>query len=731
MGKGRIVSGGEDGLYTVELLHNRDRIERELEFLAARLTEMQAELDALNAEREVLDADRAWIATQIDTAVANTEEGEIPDVEALLVKLAQVSAQIQQQDVRIGMLKGRMLEATKRQEQLESVPEDPQQQAWCADFTEDLTGDVATVEVPAEGVVGQFATWRRVQIRPGFSGRATYNAARDGQMHHRIGQVGYQAYFNAAILPGVQRWRPQYRIGVITSIDRNTDTCSLTIQGEDSSAQSLIIDPPDLQYAKSNVPIEYMDCNSDPFEEGDRVLVEFQGRDWDQPKVIGFESAPRECPAGILCTYAGDLYALRWKEGQGWQARETSIVAGMGGYWIGPGSDPEVVSWGSNRIYVRGVILIRSNVAGACIIGDVVYASRFNTFANTAEVWARNIGTEAPHGWELRGSQGFVFGRREDADGLLRFDQDGLFDIYVRHDAMLGDPFRLTWDGATLALDESFELAATRTTVETLSATNTFKVGCLPDEFANVNIGSTLSRTGGSVWSGALNGYDVTISSSFSLSATAGSGGSTSQLTTISIPLLGIENIYSKNEVNSLNGMTKRYTVYYDPNVIGTAILRVRAVGPGGLIGGPDALSVTGHAPPTDTTVDWPYITSSYIVENGILDPVPFKTETGIAQTSPHQELGLFFQRFSLSCGGEHACSPRPCTVDNPSNGTTTTTGTHRFEILFRPIVIPVDVTGRVLITSAYNQDAAYLTDGDMADLLGGSADYLPVSVSR
>ena len=295
MGKGRIVSGGEDGLYTVELLHNRERIDAEIDFLAAKLAELQAELDALEAEREEFVAERNAIATEIDQAVDNVSGGEIPDVEALLVELSQVSAQIQAQDVRIGMLKGRKLEAEKRKQQLESVPADPQQQAWCADYTEDLTGEVATVEVPAEGVVGEFATWRRVQIRPGYEGRANYLPARDGQMLHREGQAGYQAYFNAAILPGVQRWRPQYRIGVITSIDNEADTCSLTIQGEDSSAQSLIIDPPDSQYTKTGVPIEYMSCDAAAFEVGDRVLVEFQDRDWQQPRVIGFEKEPKPC----------------------------------------------------------------------------------------------------------------------------------------------------------------------------------------------------------------------------------------------------------------------------------------------------------------------------------------------------------------------------------------------------------------------------------------------------
>ena len=299
MGKARIVGGGTGGQYTVELLHNRVRINAEIEALNARIAALEEELAPLETEREELVAERNAIASEIDEAVAATAEGEIPDVEALLVELAQVAAQIQSFDVRIAMLQVRILQAEQRRRMLQAVPADPQQSAWCADFTEDLTGEVATVEVPAEGVVGQFATWRRMQIRPGFEGRATYSAARDGQMFHREGQVGYQAYYNACILPGVQRHKPQYRIGVITAIDKEADTCSLTIQGEDSSAQALIIDPPDLQYAKTGVPIEYMECNAEVFEIGDRVVVEFQGRSWGSPKVIGFEKDPRPCEKDV------------------------------------------------------------------------------------------------------------------------------------------------------------------------------------------------------------------------------------------------------------------------------------------------------------------------------------------------------------------------------------------------------------------------------------------------
>lgn len=348
MGKARIVSGGEDGRYWVELLHNRDRIDAELADLTQRLTDLQAELDALEAEREPLVAERNWIATDIDEAVASAEDGDVPDVEALLVELAQVSAKIQALDARIAMLKGRILVARKRQQMLQAVPENPTQEAWCADLTEDLAGEVATVEVPAEGIVGQFLTWRRMQIRPGFFDRAAYLKPRDGQMFHRQGMSPEQAYFSAAILPGVQRWRPQYRIGTLVSVDQGNDTCSLNLQSEDSSAQGLIIDPPVINtLTLSGVPIEYMDCNAMPFEVGDRVLVEFQDRDWAQPRVIGFEKEPKGCfPRYVtlrsycdVITFAGPEDGLP-RLGLTWK---TTSFRCSGSVWTTPFDPPRLV----------------------------------------------------------------------------------------------------------------------------------------------------------------------------------------------------------------------------------------------------------------------------------------------------------------------------------------------------------------------------------------------------
>jgi len=49
-----------------------------------------------------------------------------------------------------------------------------------------------------------------------------------------------------------------------------------------------------------DVPIEYMDgSNAEVFVVGDNVLVSFVGQDWDDPKVIGFETNPRAISHGL------------------------------------------------------------------------------------------------------------------------------------------------------------------------------------------------------------------------------------------------------------------------------------------------------------------------------------------------------------------------------------------------------------------------------------------------
>lgn len=236
MGKGVIISGGEDGQYQVQLKLNKGRIEALIVALTKQIAIFETKIEAM-------------------------EDGPAKEV-AILIKTAM----------------------EKRKEFLEGadVPNDPIISAWCADLTEDLAGDVGTIEIPGER--------KAVNIQPGYNGNATFNQPRDGQLEPAIAGTPAGVFYNLAMLPGWQKWRPSYRFGTITSI--NGDTCTVSLESAHSSQQNLDVNQSSALY---NVPIEYMTCNGAAFSEGDGVIIEFEDRDWNKPKVIGFDAEPKPC----------------------------------------------------------------------------------------------------------------------------------------------------------------------------------------------------------------------------------------------------------------------------------------------------------------------------------------------------------------------------------------------------------------------------------------------------
>lgn len=237
MGKAQIISNIGEGQYSVKLLLEKSRI-------TTRITE--------------LDAMIANITTRINAL----EDGP----EKTRLKLAKTSFEKQKQ----------FLE--------DNMPEDPVMNAWCADLTDDLTGIVGTVEVPGER--------GEVQIQPGYGGNAVYNASRDGQLQPVIAASPWAAFYNRAMFPGWQKWKPTFRYGTIISV--NDNLCDVSLEDAESSARGLDVNQ--TSYL-SDVPIDYMDCNGQAFEAGDSVLVMFTGQDWANPKVIGFREDPKPCSA--------------------------------------------------------------------------------------------------------------------------------------------------------------------------------------------------------------------------------------------------------------------------------------------------------------------------------------------------------------------------------------------------------------------------------------------------
>jgi hypothetical protein len=170
-------------------------------------------------------------------------------------------------------------------------PSNPIVEAWCADLTEDLAGDVGIIEIAEQEATG-------FNIQPGYGGNAAYNAARDGLMTPAICQDWAGLYWNWALRPGSQKWKPGYRYGTITAIDYGAHTCSVEPDVTVSEDQHLYVNQTGFAVPLLNVPIVYMDCNSNAFEVGDKVIIKFTGRDWTTPKVIGFKANPQKC-----CTF--------------------------------------------------------------------------------------------------------------------------------------------------------------------------------------------------------------------------------------------------------------------------------------------------------------------------------------------------------------------------------------------------------------------------------------------
>lgn len=120
--------------------------------------------------------------------------------------------------------------------------------------------------------------------------------AGDGELRARELLSPEQAYFNAAMLPGWQKFKPTYRWGTITYKNESLNLVNVALATATSSAQTSprlnINQSPEL----NGVPVAYMDCNSEAFDVGDRCVVQFEAQDWERPVVIGFLDNPKACP---------------------------------------------------------------------------------------------------------------------------------------------------------------------------------------------------------------------------------------------------------------------------------------------------------------------------------------------------------------------------------------------------------------------------------------------------
>ncbi len=341
MGKGRIVSEVGEGQYVVEIDEGSAEKGLRVAAINAKIADAQARKTAQQEGIDAYEVRLAELAAELDAAIdavliapADEVDKAQKEVDQKTREVSTVRAALEQARTQLKLTDGEIANLQRALAALDAIEPVRQMPLWCADWTlqASVGADVATIEVPGEPV--------NVLIRAGArDGGMAYNAARDGRVLKRELMTPEQAFFNAALLPGVQRHKPTYRIGTLTAKDDDTNTGTVQLDDDRSSAQAL---PINARTVLQNCQIRYMTCNASAFKVGDRVLLTTVGNNWDSTaQVVGFASNPRPCMPTVWL----GLDRQYWKERRGGQlveGREWIILtefvmgAGMTGDWTFP-----------------------------------------------------------------------------------------------------------------------------------------------------------------------------------------------------------------------------------------------------------------------------------------------------------------------------------------------------------------------------------------------------------
>lgn len=323
MGGGTINTDLGRGQYRLDLDYGEDDLLAEINRAADKI----AGLDALIAEKEA-EISAQETSTTYARLIMNVAISEYSlaqssgdgDVDALRDAVVDSTTSYNQLNAGVGKLnlQRQRLEIQRaafetKKINLEKYDLSTTESVWCADYTLDADGDVATIEVPGEPsstlIYPGAPEYRIPTLGTSAAGTAlgipemvVYSGEVSEPSEVRIGAYGVvrgravqsasQSFWNIAALPGWQKWRPTYRFGVLTAIDRENNIGAVDLEDATSTAQGLDINQ---TATLSDVPFEYMSCDNYAFTVGDDVLIKFQEQDWGSPKIIGFKDNPKPC----------------------------------------------------------------------------------------------------------------------------------------------------------------------------------------------------------------------------------------------------------------------------------------------------------------------------------------------------------------------------------------------------------------------------------------------------
>lgn len=305
MGKATIIEHKGESLYRVKIRYDLIRVERKLADGAKNLIDANGKMTEVeekipDAEQLLADKKTKQNALIVDLKAFGTEKEKkaVIDATSEVLVAARALGKLRSQ---ITQLEMQVVAIEKEIKYLEdNTPKEYEADIWCCDWQTELSGDVGTIEVPAQEQAGS-----PIIIKPGGTDgdQSKWALAEDGVLQPAIAGEPFGTFLAAAWAPAFQYYYPQYRFGVLTDIDNVTEKGSVELLPAE------IKKFPGNNYFNINkytnfidVPLQYKQFGRPIYSENDRVVVKFLSRDWKKPMVIGHMSHPKMAPGILVVT---------------------------------------------------------------------------------------------------------------------------------------------------------------------------------------------------------------------------------------------------------------------------------------------------------------------------------------------------------------------------------------------------------------------------------------------
>lgn len=246
-----------------------------------------------------------------------TDDFQPKQLSAVSAAFALAARKLDVAEREIARIKQERIDRDKKIEQLELLLASFESQIidiWCCTYSDQFkVGDVVqTAEVPGHYLdvpelrVATLYPMTADQITVAYYERSInigpqgVNLPVYGRLKPANSLGSAAVFYNLAMEPGHEKWKPLWRYGVLTSSDdyiQSTSLSNVTLNaikcrfGDELSGMTI-----DADINLVDVPIVYPPCHGRIFQHDDEVLIRFDKLSRVVPKIIGFRREPRQCP---------------------------------------------------------------------------------------------------------------------------------------------------------------------------------------------------------------------------------------------------------------------------------------------------------------------------------------------------------------------------------------------------------------------------------------------------